>query len=106
MKIESKFRSELIKEIEKLFEGCLITHFDPQDIQGMPDLLILYRKNWAALETKRYDKASRRPNQEYYVKLLNDMSYASFVCPENKEEVLYELYKAFGVNRPTRVLRR
>lgn len=106
MERESKFRTKLIKELEEMFEGCLITHLDPQDIQGIPDLLILYGKNWAALETKAWSKAHKQPNQPYYVELLNNMSFAAFVSPENKEEVLYELQQAFGINRPACLSRR
>lgn len=93
--LESKFKSELKKELEETFLGCVLFDLDPHQIQGIPDLLILYEDKWAILECKRHQWASRRPNQEYYVELLNEMSYSNFIYPENKEEVLYELQQLF-----------
>ena len=68
---------------------------DPTYIQGIPDLLILFKNKWASLEVKKSISASKRPNQEYYVDKMNEMSFSKFICPENKEEVLDELRKAF-----------
>ena len=103
---ENKFKTKLISEIESMFPGCIVTHLDPNEIQGIPDLLILYKDKWAVLEAKDYATASHRPNQDYYVELMNDMSFAAFIYPENKEEVLHELQQAFRTRRATRVSRR
>lgn len=94
-KLESKFQSELIKELKKIFKGCLVMKLDSGYIQGIPDLLVLYKNKWATLECKKNASASKRPNQEYYVGLMNKMSFSRFICPENKEEVLNELRKTF-----------
>lgn len=101
--LESKFKANLRKTLCDIFPGCVLLAIDPNDIQGMPDLLILYRDKWAALETKRSKSASRRPNQEYYVDMLGEMSYAAFIFPENEEVVLDELQRALRPRRPTRV---
>lgn len=93
-KLESGFQDRLIKDLKENFEGCMVFKMD--QIQGIPDLLVLHNDKWAALECKRSAKASKRPNQEYYVGLMNDMSFSRFVYPENKEEVLNELREAFG----------
>ena len=68
---------------------------DSSYIQGIPDLLILYEDKWAVLECKKNASAKKQPNQTYYVNKMNRMSFAAFIYPENKEEVLYELQRAF-----------
>lgn len=90
---ESKFQSNLKKELKNMFPGCIITKLDSGDIQGIPDLLILYKNKWATLENKKTAKAHKQPNQEYYVNKMNDMSFSKFIYPENKEEVLTDLKK-------------
>lgn len=90
---ESKFQSNLKKELKNMFPGCIVTKLDSSDIQGIPDLLILYKNKWATLENKRTAKAHKQPNQEYYVNKMNDMSFSKFIYPENKEEVLTDLKK-------------
>ena len=94
--LESKFQSDLKKELKKIFPGCIITKLDSGDIQGIPDLLILFKNKWATLECKKSASASKRPNQEYYVGLMNKMSFSRFICPENKDEVLGELKQVFS----------
>ena len=93
---ESKFQSDLKKELQGMFPGCMITKLDSGDIQGIPDLLVLYIDKWAVLENKRSAKATHQPNQEYYVDKMNGMSFASFIYPENKDEVLARLRKKFN----------
>ena len=96
---ENKFQSDLIKEIKERFDGCIVTKLDSAHIQGIPDLLVLYKDKWATLECKRNSKASHRPNQEYYVNKMNEMSFSRFVYPENKEAVLDELQQSFKARR-------
>lgn len=93
--LENRFKTQLVNELEDMFPGCVIIHADPNEIQGIPDLIILYEDKWAALEGKKEANASHRPNQDYYVELMNRMSFAAFIYPENKEEVLNELQQAF-----------
>lgn len=104
-KRESKFQKNLIKTLKGMFEGCIITKLDPDYIQGIPDLLILYKDKWATLECKRSANAKRRPNQPYYVEKMNEMSFSRFIYPKNQEEVLHELQQAFKSGRTTRVSR-
>ena len=107
MKRENQFQSALIKEIQGKLTDCYILKNDGSNVpQGFPDLLILYKNKWGALECKRNEEAEKQNNQEYYVDRLNDMSFSRFISPENKEEVLNELYSTFGLNRTTRISRR
>ena len=88
-RLESGFQDRLRKELKELFPGCIILKLD--QLQGIPDLLVLYGSKWCTLECKQSARAARRPNQEYYVNLMNKMSFSRFVCPENKDIVLDEL---------------
>ena len=94
MKKENAFQAALVKEIKQRLPGAIVTKMDAGYIQGIPDLLILYKDRWATLECKKNAKANRQPNQEYYVSMMNDMSYSNFIFPENKEKVLDELEQA------------
>lgn len=97
-KLERDFQSKLIKEIKKKFPGCVVMKNDSSYIQGIPDLTVLYQDKWAMLEVKRSETASHRPNQEYYVGKMDEMSFARFICPENKQEVLHEMEHTFRAN--------
>ena len=93
---ESKFQEKLVKELKKVFPNSIVLKNDPNYIQGFPDIMVLNGSKWAALECKRSDSETHQPLQDYYVKLLNNMSYAAFVYPENKEVVLDEIQRALG----------
>jgi len=94
-KLESKFQSNLIKELKEIFHGCLVIKLDSGYIQGIPDLLILFNHKWATLECKQSRDSHKQPNQEYYIGVMNEMSFARFIEPGNKEEVLYDLQQTF-----------
>lgn len=93
-RLESGFQDRLRDDLKALFPGCMIFKMD--QIQGIPDLLVLYKDKWALLENKRSRNAKRQPNQEYYVDLFNKMSFSRFIFPENKETVLAELEYFFN----------
>lgn len=92
-KLESGFQDRLIVKLKNMFPGCMVFKMD--QVQGIPDLLVLYGKRWASLECKRKAGAEKQPNQEYYVGRMDEMSFSRFICPENKEEVLHELQQSF-----------
>ena len=93
--LENKFQAKLIKELKSIFPGCIVMKNDSSYIQGIPDLLVLYKNCWASLECKKSARASKQPNQEYYVGLMDKMSFARFISPENKDEILNELKRYF-----------
>lgn len=103
---ENEFQAELIKDLKREFPGCIVLKNDPNYIQGIPDLLILFKDKWAVLETKRSKDSPHRPNQDYYISVLDKMSFARFIYPENKEEILDELQRPFRFRRTSRLSRR
>ncbi len=92
--LERDYQARLIRKLRRLFPGCIILKNDTDYLQGIPDLLILYGRNWAALEVKASEDAPEQPNQEYYVELMGEMSFAAFIYPEVEEEVLYALQRS------------
>lgn len=94
--LENKFQSKLIKELKKEFPGCMVLKNDSSYIQGVPDLLVLYKDKWASLEVKKSATAKHQPNQDYYVDKMNEMSHSAFIFPENKDQVLNDLRKTFN----------
>lgn len=96
-KLESEFALDLKKELRLRFPDCFITKLDSNQVQGIPDLLILWGRYWAVLETKRGLRSVRQPNQEYYVDRFDEMSFAAFVHPLNYREVLDDMERAFGL---------
>lgn len=95
-KLERDFQKDLMDEIRERYPGCMIMKNDSGYIQGIPDWTILYKDKWAVLEAKKSKTAKKQPNQPYYVEELDKMSFARFVYPENKDEVLSELHKLFS----------
>lgn len=101
MKTETRYQSSLVKKLNKMLPGCIILKNDPRHIQGVPDIIILFKNMWAALEVKKTSNAAVQPNQEYYVDKLGAMSFASFISPETEEDVLSALQRAFGIGGKT-----
>jgi hypothetical protein len=92
-RLESGFQDKLRSDLKDMFPGCMVFKMD--QIQGIPDLLVLHKDKWATLECKKSANAAKQPNQEYYVGRMNEMSFSRFICPENKDQVLNELKQVF-----------
>lgn len=103
---ERTYQSILIRKLQDILPGCLVLKNDSDYVQGIPDLLVLYKDRWAMLEVKASANSSIQPNQEFWVSELDSMSFASFIFPENEEEVLDALQSAFKSRRATRLLKR
>ena len=104
MKKENKYQMELKQKLETMYPEALVLKIDT--LQGFPDLVILYKGIWGALETKRHEGAHHQPNQDYYVDRCNQLSFGSFICPENEREVLDGLQQAFKFGGSTRISKR
>jgi hypothetical protein len=100
---ENKYQAGLIKRLSKRFPGSVIMKNDPNYIQGIPDLTILYEDCWATLEVKDGPDAPSQPNQEHYVAKMNEMSFSAFVYPAIEERVMDELQRSFESRRKTRI---
>lgn len=96
---ERLYQRGLVKRIEEMFPGCIVMKNDPGEIQGIPDMLILYGNRWAMLEVKAAKNSPRRMNQFHYINMFNEMSFAAFINPDNEEEVLDALQSTFGPTR-------
>lgn len=93
---ENEYQKGLKKRIKQRFPDSIIFKTDPSQLQGCPDLLILNNDKWASLEVKASMKATHRPNQDYRVQQMNEMSFASYIYPENEEEVLNAMERLFA----------
>ena len=92
-KLESAFQNATVmKAIKQRVPDALILKTDPTYLQGVPALTVIHGSRCAMLEVKRDAKASRRPNQEYYIRYIRERGgFASFIHPENLDEVLDEM---------------
>lgn len=101
---ENRFQASLIRTIKNLLPGAIVLKGPSDYIQGIPDLIILYGPSWAALECKKSEDESHQPNQDYYIEMMSEMSFAAFIWPENTERVLNDLvnYLRYSevVNKP------
>jgi len=103
---ETMFQARVIRKIRKMFPECIILKNDPNYLQGVPDILILWGNRWAALEVKTGPMSEQQVNQDYYVSKMNEMSFAAFIWPGNEKEILDELQFALRAYRSARLSQR
>lgn len=95
-KLENAYKKGLKERIEGRFPGCIVLKNDEQLLQGIFDMTILWGPYYAAIEVKKDANAPYRPNQEHYLYLVDSMGGIAFtIYPENEEEVLDEIQRAF-----------
>jgi hypothetical protein len=90
---EAAYQAQLIKRLKLMFPGCVVLKNDSGYLQGIPDLLILFNERWAMLEVKTSQQAKHQPNQDYYVHLLDNMSWCSYIYPAIESTVLDDLQR-------------
>lgn len=88
--VETAFERRVMKQIQEKLPDAYVGKITFQ--QGIPDRLILLGSRWATLEFKREKNAVHQPNQDWHVANMNSMSFSRFICPENKKQVLQELF--------------
>lgn len=95
-KLEREYQSQLIKRIKLMFPGCFVLKNDSGYLPGVPDWIILANGRFAFLEIKRAEpkESDWQPNQQYYIRTLNQIGYAACIYPENEEEILREVQNA------------
>ncbi len=96
---ENEYQMGLKKRLREQLPGCIVMKNDPNDIQGIADLTILYKNKWATLEVKKSKNEPHRPNQDWYVNKMNEMGYSAFIYPENEGDIINEIQQAFGIRR-------
>ena len=97
-KVEREYQPHVIKRLQEEFPGGIVMKNDAGYRQGYPDLIFTYGKT-IHLETKRDDKASFRPNQYYYINLINEQGgFARSIRPENEEEIFADIHKFLDDN--------
>lgn len=95
-KKESDFQSDLIKQIKKDLPESIVLKNDPEYKQGIPDLLIANGSKYAFLEVKKSKDEPHQPNQDYYIDKAKRESFGEFIFPENKQQILSEMYDYFN----------
>ena len=103
MSRESGFQASFIRHLRELFPDAIILKNDANYLQGVPDILVLIGPRWCAFECKMRPTSPQEANQGYYVTLMNEMSFATFVWPGNEKDILDELQRAFKPRRAARV---
>ena len=94
--LESKFKKEAKQRIRERCPNVDLDFVNTKPFnRSMPDTFVVGPWSWAALEFKRAEGATQQANQDYHIKRLNRKGYATFVFPENLEEVLNDLERIF-----------
>lgn len=88
---ERHFQTKLVQELKKLGFTVWKNQQNATTELARPDLIVLKGVFWGCLEVKKDRLAKHRPFQDIKVIHYNKMSYARFIYPENKNEIVNEL---------------
>lgn len=91
--MEAQFKKDFLKKVEARLRHnkvpYLVLKVDSTFDRSKPDTIILADHGWCALEFKRSKSASHRPNQDFWIKYLNEIGgLALFVYPEKEDEFI------------------
>lgn len=91
-KPETKFRQKLRAELEEI-PNSFWESIQQKAIQGTPDLLGCVNGRFVGLELKASLVSKLTPLQEHKLSLIRKAGgFGEMVCPENKDDILRELY--------------
>lgn len=62
--------------------------------QGIPDLTVFIGPFWFLLEVKASEKSKLRPNQQWWIDKWSEITFTSFIFPENEQEVFDAMEQA------------
>ena len=92
---ENVFQRKVIQRLKSEFPECIVMKQDATYKQVIPDLVIFHHDKYAMLECKKSATASHQPQQDYYISKIKEWAYASFIYPENVDQVFRELKEVF-----------
>lgn len=98
--LESNYQKSVKERIIREFPGARVAKAEPSRFwQGVPDLLITYKGIITWFECKRETNAAKRRNQEWWVRKLNEETFACFCYPEVKEEAFCKLHEFYDTHQ-------
>lgn len=89
--LEKDFQAKVIKELKAMGLAVIKNQAGPGVPTGFPDVLALGEGIYFALECKTSARAKKQPRQDYWVKKLNEWSYAAFIYPANHDKIMAEI---------------
>jgi hypothetical protein len=97
--LERDYKPGMLKRLEKRFSKfgpVRWEHNDPNapGQQGIPDTTVYIGAVWILLEVKRSEKSKKRPNQDWWITKWGEVTFTSFIFPENEEEVFDALERS------------
>lgn len=93
---ESDFQARVIKDLKAMGLAVVKNQAGPGVPIGFPDITAFGEGIYFCLECKASARAKKQPRQDYWVKKLNEWSYAAFIYPTNWEKIKDEIRYMVG----------